>query len=296
MAKSKTVGAFLVALMVLGMGTETTVFSGQKDRGDILAIMGNKVMTRADLEARLSALPAQYQKRFRDQKGKKEFVERLVQIYLFAMEARAVNIDQDKAVAARIEDAVNSILAQEYIKRKLSDRTKISEQDIEKYYQEHKREFTKPAMVKARHILVKVDPRAKPEDVSAARARAQEIGKELDEGADFAKLARQYSDDTKTKNKGGDLGLFPRERMTPPFSRAAFALKKGEISRPVRTHFGFHIIKVEDKRAQEQMDLDRVKARIRSKLAGMRKNAGMAKEIERLKKKYKVRINIQAAE
>ena len=282
--------AFITAAIIISTGT---VFAKEKSSKKILARVGKIKITEADLNARLNLLPPEYQKRFKDENQKKAFLERLVQVYLFSMEARAEKIDKEKALQTRTEDAINSILAQEYMKRKFANSTNISEKELKEYFDGHKSEFARPGMVKARHILIKVDTKAKPREISAALSKAGNIKKELDKGADFTKLAAQYSDDPGTKNKGGDLGFFPRQRMVPPFSRAAFALKKGEISNPVRTPFGFHIIKVDDKKAEVKLTYEEAKPRIRSRLTSMKQKTAMDKEIKRLEKKYKVKIYTQ---
>jgi peptidyl-prolyl cis-trans isomerase C len=285
--------AFITAAIAISGGS---VFAKEESGKKILAEVGKIKITEADLNARLNLLPPEYQKRFKDKAQKKAFLERLVQVYLLAMEARAEKIDKEKSFKAKTEDAINSILAQEYMKRKFASSTTISEKEIKEYFDKHKAEFAQPAMVKARHILIKVDPKAKPQEISAAMTKAGNIKKEIDKGADFAGLAAQYSDDPGTKNKGGDLGFFPKQRMIPPFANAAFALKKGEISNPVRTPFGFHIIKVEDKKAEAQMTYEEAKPRISSRLSNMKQKTAMDKEIKRLEKKYKVKIYTQGEE
>ncbi|SNX53936.1 peptidylprolyl isomerase [Thermoanaerobacterium sp. RBIITD] len=119
------------------------------------------------------------------------------------------------------------------INKLVSDWTKnvkVSDSDAEKYYNDNKSQFE---VVKASHILV------------ADEKTANEVYDKLQKGANFADLAKQYSTDTGTKDKGGDLGEFPRGTMVSEFDQAVFALKAGEISKPVKTQFGYHIIKSE---------------------------------------------------
>jgi peptidyl-prolyl cis-trans isomerase C len=294
--------AAVVFILMLTMATAhvTTGFCAPKKKTitikdvsqdkDVLVKLGNKVITKADLETRLAALPREYQNRFKTEQQKKEFLELLVQAQLLAMEAKAGKIDHEKPVAVRIEDATNGILAQEYVSRKLAGVGKTSDEEIQKYYDGHKSEFLTPAAVRAQHILVKADQKAKREEAAAAMTKATEIRKELDQGGDFAKLAEKYSDDPGSKSKGGDLGFFTRERMVPEFSNAAFSQKIGEIGSPVRSAFGFHIIKVTDKKEEKQMDFKEAKPRIQSKLEGQKRKDALDKEIDLLKKKYKVRM------
>ena len=111
----------------------------------------------------------------------------------------------------------------------------------------------------ARHILVGVEKNADMKTKAAALAKIKSIKKELKEGADFDALAKKYSDDPASKNKGGDLGFFAKGDMVPEFEKAAFALNVGQISEPVLTDFGYHIIKVEEKRAGKKASFDEVK-------------------------------------
>lgn len=107
-------------------------------------------------------------------------------------------------------------------------------------------ELREPERVRARHILIEVGEDAPPEKVEAARARAEEALAGLREGEDFAGLAAELSDDAATKDDGGDLGLIQRGQMVRPFEEAAFQLEEGTLSEPVRTRYGFHVIRVDE--------------------------------------------------
>lgn len=102
--------------------------------------------------------------------------------------------------------------------------------------------------VSAKHILISADQSASAEDVAKAKEKALEVIKKLNEGGDFAALAKEYSNDPSASQNGGDLGYFSRGMMVPEFEKAAFALEKGQISEPIKTDFGWHVIKVEDKK------------------------------------------------
>jgi len=120
-----------------------------------------------------------------------------------------------------------------------------SEEDIQTFYDDNlKTMFTHPAAIRARHILISAPAGSSQKVKDAARARAAAILQKLKRGADFATLAKQYSDDPATKNSGGDLGLFPRGEMVKSFEDAAFSLKPGEIT-IVETQFGYHVLRVD---------------------------------------------------
>jgi len=141
----------------------------------------------------------------------------------------------------------------------------VAEEDIQDYYESNLEKFENPQTVHARHILIKVAQNAKPEEVESARQRAEDVLKLAREGQDFAALARQYSEGP-TKTKGGDLGTFRREAMVKPFADKAFSMKAGDISDPVRTRFGWHIIKVEKINPAKTLSLDEAREDIEKTL------------------------------
>lgn len=131
----------------------------------------------------------------------------------------------------------------------------ISAEEVEAYYIDNKAKFETPKTVEARHILIMVDADAAEEAVNTAKERIQAVLEKYKNGEDFAELAKQYSEGP-TKTKGGDLGAFKKEDMVAPFSEKAFSLKPGEVSEPVRTRFGWHLIKVEKVNAATTQSLE----------------------------------------
>ena len=140
-------------------------------------------------------------------------------------------------------------IAKEIVVEKLqNDVTKdiqVTDAQVAAFYHKNLQMFTHGAEVHARHILVKFDPNAKDKakDEARALAKIQEIQAKLKAGAKFSQLAEQYSDDPGSKAQGGDLGFFARGQMVPQFEKAAFSLKDGQISGPVKTIYGYHLIK-----------------------------------------------------
>ena len=144
-------------------------------------------------------------------------------------------------------------------------KVEIPEVEISEYYEEHPAEFQNPKTVEARHILIKVGQDAAGEEASKAKEKIEDILKKAREGQDFAELAKQYSEGP-SKDKGGYLGSFKREAMVKPFADKAFSMQAGEISDPVRTRFGWHIIKVEKVNEATVSTLADAKDQIRKKL------------------------------
>ena len=127
-------------------------------------------------------------------------------------------------------------------------RVEVTPEDSESWYERHKAQYTHPEEVHAQHILLRLSPDSTAEDETRVRTKVDEIRKEILDGLDFAEAAKQYSEDTGTASRGGDLGFFSKGRMAAPFSEAAFSLPIGEISEPVKTVYGFHIIRVQEKK------------------------------------------------
>lgn len=153
---------------------------------------------------------------------------------------------------------------------KIAAATPVNDQDLQKYYDDHRDEFRVPDQVKVRHILIKTplpEPGQKEDEkaVAAARAKAEDVLKQVKAGGDFAKLAAKYSEDT-TAQQGGELGWIGRGRTVPEFEKVAFALPKGQTSDLVKSSYGFHIIQVEDKQDAHLKSLAEVKSEITEKV------------------------------
>ena len=142
----------------------------------------------------------------------------------------------------------------------------VANDEIQAYYDDHPNEFQNPKTVEARHILIKVDQDAGTEAVDEAKKRIEDVLKKVRAGEDFAELAKQYSEDP-SKDEGGYLGTFKREAMVKPFADKAFSMESGEISDPVQTQFGWHLIKVEKVNEATSTALTDANDDIRKKLA-----------------------------
>lgn len=159
----------------------------------------------------------------------------------------------------------------------------VADADIKAFYDENKAQFDQPERVKASHILLKLDKDAPAEKVTEVETRAKDVAaKAKAAGADFAALAREFSEGP-TAPRGGDLGFFVKGQMVPEFDAAAWAMKPGEISDPVRTQFGFHIIKVDDRQAAKSMSFEDAKPLIEMKLQEPKLREAMTKTLDALK-------------
>ncbi|MBK5273814.1 MAG: peptidylprolyl isomerase [Desulfuromonadales bacterium] len=176
-----------------------------------------------------------------------------------------------------------------FIEKTISSKVTVSEEDVRKFYDQNADKFTRPETVKASHILIGVDAKATVEEKKTARKKAEKLRKELAGGADFAALAKANSTDASSQ-QGGDLGYFAKGQMVPAFEKAAFALKTGEISDVVETQFGYHIIKLTEKKASEHVEFKDAKPRIEEFLKNQKVGAAVNDYLTEARKTAKVEI------
>ncbi len=217
------------------------------DPNKVIITIGDQKITAGQYEELIAALPAQYQAAARGA-GKRAFAERIVELKLLSREAQNRKIDEEPKVKEEIEFQRDNLLAQAMFES-LQSSIKVDDAAVEKYYNEHQSEFE---VLKARHILIRVKGApmqavaGKPELTDEeALAKAQALRKRILAGEDFATIAKAESDDKGSGAQGGELGEFRRGMMVPPFEQAAFAAKVGEITEPVKSPFGYHLILVE---------------------------------------------------
>jgi len=153
-----------------------------------------------------------------------------------------------------------------FSKKDFENSANVTQEEIKAYYDEHLEEFHVPEQRRASHILLRVPKDANATVVEKKKKQLIEIKKRIEKGASFSELAKKYSDDKVSGQKGGDLGFFSKGMMVKPFEEKVFSMKKGEISDPVRTSFGWHLIKLEDIRAERTKPLKEVKDQIAKKL------------------------------
>jgi peptidyl-prolyl cis-trans isomerase C len=174
------------------------------------------------------------------------------------------------------------IAIKKLIDQEVAQAITISEDESKSFYQKNPDLFTQPEQVKASHILIKVDPKASDAEKIQARKKIESIQEKIKQGGDFAELAREYSEGPSSV-RGGDLGFFQRGQMVKPFEDVAFALKTNDVSPIVETPFGYHLIKVVDKKDKHILSYEEVKERIDQRLKNEKVEEGARKYIDRLK-------------
>ena len=264
---------------------------------EILARVGNKNITKADIEALISFYPANQQAIIRmDPKNEEALLNNYVTILVVAETARRQGFDKEKNMRKQIQILSDEHLAKGYVQKNVLSKVKVTDKDVEEYYKNHPKEFEKPETVKARHILIGFKGDMTEDQKKELRKKAEDVLKKAKGGDDFAQLASEYSDDPGSKTKGGELGYFPKGNMVPEFENAAFNLKPGEISNVIETPYGYHIIKVEDKKAGEMPAFDSIKEQVRVKATQDAEQKKINEFIEKAKKDTKATIYSQSKE
>jgi peptidyl-prolyl cis-trans isomerase C len=231
----------------------------------VILTVGDLTITAQQFDEITDGIQDQY-KAFVKGPGRKQFADQLVKVLVLAQEGKRLKLDEKPAFKAQVMYQDDQVLANAtYLA--LSKDVKIDDAALHAYYDAHKAEYEQ---VHARHILIRmkgssvpVKPGGKDLSDEEALAKAQDLEKRLKAGEDFDKLAAAESDDASNAANGGDLGTFGHGRMVPAFEETAFKLTPGQISEPVKSQFGYHIIKVE---SHESKSFDDVKAEIDKKL------------------------------
>ncbi|PWC39256.1 peptidylprolyl isomerase [Azospirillum sp. TSO35-2] len=219
----------------------------------VVARVNGEELHRSDVTRMVSQLPPQVQQMPLEMIYP-AVIDQLVSGKLVASAGYKAGLADSSEVKDEIKRAEERAVQRAYVQKEVKAR--ITPEALQKAYQEYLKENPAQEEVKAAHILVEKEDEAKA------------IIAQLKKGADFAKLAKEKSKDAAAAQQGGDLGYFTKDAMVEPFANAAFAMKPGEVSKdPVKTQFGYHIIKVEDKRTQPQPTLDEVKPQLEQTLS-----------------------------
>jgi peptidyl-prolyl cis-trans isomerase C len=249
----------------------------------VILTVGDLTITAKQFDQIADGLQEQY-KNFVKGPGRKQFADQLVRVLTIAQEGKRRGFDKTPEFQTQLMFQTDQVLAG-MTAQKINQDVKIDDAVLHKYYDDHKSEYEQ---IRARHILIRfkgsqvpVKPGGKDLTEEEALAKTQDLEKRLQAGADFGQLASAESDDTGSANMNGDLGTFGHGKMVPSFDEVAFKLKPGQISDPVKSQFGYHIIKVD---SVENKSFDEVKADIEKKLRPQEANKAM----EEIQKNTKV--------
>lgn len=251
--------------------------------GDVVATVGSHAITRQMLDNIIDTIPEENRVPFLTPDGRKKILDEVVSFMLFAEAAKAKDIDKEPAIKTRLDYAQTEWLAREYFRRQMAIFPPPSEADMKAYFKDHAQEFKPPEEIKARHILLQTE------------ADANKVLAEVKAGKDFEDLARKNSIDPAAAT-GGRLTLpdgrewLPKGTFEASFEHTLSKIPKGQVGGPIKTQFGWHILKVEDRRQPETPSFVQVRSAIKNRIEEKNRADLHRSMTEELKKTYPVTI------
>ena len=239
----------------------------------ILAVVAGENITEADLDAFLQNVPREQQAYASNPQFRQQYLEQLIALRAFAKLGEDEKLDETEEFKNIMENARKDILAQMAMAQTLKGIT-VSDEEAKTYYEANTQQFSKGATVNAKHILTDSEEKCSSILESIVNGSVQ-----------FEDAAKEHST-CPSGAKGGDLGEFGRGQMVKEFEDAAFDAEVGHVVGPVKTQFGYHLIKVEDKNDAKVAGFEEVKGNIKSMLIQQKQNEAYTKKVEELKKKY----------
>jgi len=317
--------ALVLSFIILGQ----PVFAEEKSGSEKVAVVNGDAITRGDLDRAVD-----FGKRQAMQQGKplsaeqlaaleKDALDKLIGIQLlYQASIKAGNKVDDKQVDEKFaefrkrfptEEAFKKamgewhvteadmkaelkkgMVTEAFVVKNFVDKTTVPEDKVKAYYDSNPQFFKQPEKVKASHILIKVKPEASESEKAEAMKKIEEAQKKLKKGDDFAEVAKTSSEGP-SASKGGDLGYFGRGQMVKPFEDTAFSLEPGKVSDVLKTQFGYHLIKVIDKKPETTIPFEAVKPRIEQYLKQEEVQKEIKKYVDNLRKEAKVEIFLKNA-
>ncbi|WP_246637523.1 peptidylprolyl isomerase [Crassaminicella profunda] len=244
---------------------------------EILATVNGTEITKADLDLVLMHAPKEQQMQLNTLAGKKYLLNEMVTQQMLYLDAKEKGLEKDEEFLKELKALQENLLKQYAVKKVIAD-VQVEEAEIKEYYEKNQEQFVSGESVQAKHILVKDEEKAK------------EVLKAIKEGKSFEDAAKEYSE-CPSKEKGGDLGSFQKGQMVPEFEKVAFELEVGAMSELVKTQFGYHIIKVEDKKAATTMPLEQVKGQLQEYILRNKQNEKFKTYTDGLRGNYEITTN-----
>lgn len=239
----------------------------------VLATVGEKEITNLDVEGILGGLDPYQASHFNSEQGKKQILEDLVNQELLYIEAKENNLDQDEEFKAELERVKENMLKQ-YAMNKVLTSVTLTEEEKEAFFEANKARFIKPDTASAKHILVDTEE------------NANDILNKINAGEITFEAAATEHSSCPSKDAGGDLGTFERGQMVPEFDEAVFTMDKGSITGPVKTQFGYHLIKLENRNESTIPEYDEVAEEVGKTLLYQKQGEVYQEKLNEVKSKY----------
>ena len=269
----KKVSVFLLAGMWI---LASLAGCGSQKEGKVVAKVGDRAITVDELEGEWANASRMIIKGIPELDRKKELVNKMIGDQVVILEAYKEGINNEVESDSNFAKQKESMLLQVLYKKEIADKSKATEAELKEEYEKQKEE------IHAWHILV------------TTKEQADSIYQALKNGADFAQLAKEKSIDPSAQNNSGDLGSFRWGKMVPEFQEEAFKMKEGEISRPVKTQYGWHIIKVVEKKKVDQPPFEEAKRMLQARLEQVKSQKRVKEYFDEMKKKVGFKIDEKA--
>ena len=268
-------------LAVLALLIIATAFYGCGKSSKVLAVVNGKSITQKDFDDRVANISPAMKQVIMERK--KEFLSEMILETLFLEEAAKKNIANDPEVKKLVNEAKKKIMIARLMDIEAQAKASVTNEEIEKFYNDNKDKFQSPLQIRASQIQLET------------KEKAEEVLAKLKKGENFEQLAKEYSVD-QTKDRGGDVGYFMKGQLIPEFENACFNMNKGETSGVVKTPLGYHIIKITDMQEARLLTLDEVREAIKNQIMANKKREAMAKFIQELRDKSKIKIMDEPAQ
>lgn len=265
------------------------------EEAKVVARIGDNVYTTEDFQRWMALNPKDRQLAVADDDQKKaSMLNQIITNMVVADVARKQEFDRRPDIDEKMKHVINGFLTLEYLERVVTARVSVSEEEIYTYYEENLDKFTTQGQVRARLILIKADEDMDETAKQEALNKAEDILHRLRNGSDFAALAKEYSEDQASRNRGGYLGWFGRGRISPEFEAAAFGLQPGETSEIVETGRGYNLIKVEERKQTTVKSLEEVRQKIEAPLLIEKKREAINHFVQQAMRDAKAEMHAEA--
>lgn len=240
---------------------------------EVLAVVGGEEITEELFNTFLQGVPKEQQAYLSNPQFREQCLEQLISLFLFAKKGQEEKLNETEEFKNIIMNAKRDVLAQLAMRETMKDVT-VSEEEVKEYYDANQAQYQKGTTVSAKHILV------------ASEEKCNEILAAITSGEKAFEEAAQEFSTCPSGQRGGDLGTFGKGQMVPEFEQAAFAAEIGQVVGPVKTQFGFHLIKVEAKNEATVASFEEVKENIKRTLVQQKQNQVYNETVAELKEKY----------
>ncbi len=264
-----------------GLQYETEI-AEEVEEDDVLAVVNGEVISIDYYNNKLMGLSNYERAMYKGEEGHQKLLKAIIMQVILVQKAKEMKLNEDAEVQKTIKTLIREMTAKALIealtKQEIMDKVLVTDEEAKAYYDENKEEFEIKEMVQVRHIMV------------ATEEEALEVRKQLEEGADFTEIAGEKSTDQITAKKGGELGYFERGKMVAELEEVCFNMKVGEISDPVKTDYGYHIVNLEDKKEAGMREFYEVSDDIKKKLLSDKQREEHQKWLNQLEEEAEIKI------